>query len=179
MPNQITQIRENIFKSMEDFSKIIGDVSDKKVLDIGIEGDPYPSGNFVYFKAAKEFKTSDCNPKFKPNFVDDITDSHFPDSYWDIVICSQVIEHVWDFKKAFKHLYRILNTGGTLIIDCPWLWGWHPTNETKDFWRFSPNALTDLLVGCGFKFKNIKIRMSEDQTLISALCLKEDNVNTK
>ena len=50
----------------------------------------------------------------------------FPDGAFDVVICSEVIEHVPDRPVAFSEMTRVLRPGGTLILGTPdygrWLW---------------------------------------------------------
>lgn len=49
----------------------------------------------------------------------DIQNTGLPDQSLDIIICNHVLEHVEDFRKALKELYRILKPGGHLICSFP------------------------------------------------------------
>lgn len=49
----------------------------------------------------------------------DITDIPFSDHTFDVIICSHVLEHVPDDRKAMSELYRILKRGGRAIILVP------------------------------------------------------------
>jgi SAM-dependent methyltransferase len=50
----------------------------------------------------------------------DLMDMHiYPDNFCDIFICSHILEHVSDDKKALKELYRILKPGGWGILMVP------------------------------------------------------------
>lgn len=49
----------------------------------------------------------------------DITQMDFPDSVFDLIICSHVLEHVKDDVKALKELYRVLKAEGKCIIIVP------------------------------------------------------------
>lgn len=51
--------------------------------------------------------------------VGSILQMPFEDNYFDIVISSEVIEHVPDHKKALSELYRVLKPNGILVITTP------------------------------------------------------------
>ena len=42
-----------------------------------------------------------------------------PSASWDLVFCNHVLEHVPDYKRALRELYRILKPGGRLICSFP------------------------------------------------------------
>ena len=42
-----------------------------------------------------------------------------PSASWDIVLCNHVLEHVPDYKRALRELYRVLKPGGRLICSFP------------------------------------------------------------
>jgi SAM-dependent methyltransferase len=48
---------------------------------------------------------------------------------YDLVICSQVLEHVWNHQNTFDNLTKLVNNGGFLFIACP----------TSNFAHGSPN----------------------------------------
>ena len=50
---------------------------------------------------------------------DDITRSAFPDSHFDLILCSEVIEHIRDSRSALAEMHRILCPGGILIVSTP------------------------------------------------------------
>ena len=49
----------------------------------------------------------------------DIQSTELPDESYDIIICNHVLEHVKDFRKALKEVYRILRKGGYFICSFP------------------------------------------------------------
>ncbi len=57
----------------------------------------------------------DINPNFA-TFKMDITDIQFPDSYFGYIICSHVLGHIPDEKKALNELIRVLKPEGNLFI---------------------------------------------------------------
>lgn len=49
----------------------------------------------------------------------DIEDTGIKDDSYDLIICNHVLEHVSDYRKALKELYRITSPGGRVIISFP------------------------------------------------------------
>lgn len=58
---------------------------------------------------------ADLNPNLA-RFQMDITQINFPDCYFDYIICSHVLGHVPDEKKALEEMYRVLKPGGQLFL---------------------------------------------------------------
>ncbi len=48
-----------------------------------------------------------------------ITELSFSKCSLDVIVHNDVLEHVFDYKKALEELYRVLRKGGTLIFTCP------------------------------------------------------------
>ncbi|HLX36364.1 MAG TPA: class I SAM-dependent methyltransferase, partial [Candidatus Binataceae bacterium] len=51
--------------------------------------------------------------------ADDITRSKLDANSFDLVLCSEVIEHIPDWPKAMAEMYRLLKSGGRLILSTP------------------------------------------------------------
>ncbi len=49
----------------------------------------------------------------------DITDLQFNNDQFDLIICSHVLEHVPNDRKALKELFRVMKPGGYGILDSP------------------------------------------------------------
>jgi len=65
--------------------------------------------------ANPNYTDADINPNFARVQMD-ITDIKFENSYFDFIICSHVLEHIPDEKKALAELYRVLKHGGELFF---------------------------------------------------------------
>ena len=62
-----------------------------------------------------ELITADINPNYA-DYEIDITNIPFADNSFDYIICSHVLGHVADEKKAIEEMKRILKPGGTALI---------------------------------------------------------------
>jgi SAM-dependent methyltransferase len=51
--------------------------------------------------------------------IDDITDSHLPPHRFDLVLCSEVLEHIPDTSRAIAGIRRLIAPGGLLILSTP------------------------------------------------------------
>ena len=49
----------------------------------------------------------------------DIADMNFEDNFFDVIICSHVLEHVKDDQKAMHELFRVLKPKGIAILQVP------------------------------------------------------------
>src|SRR5581483_10452532 len=112
-------------------AKLAGDVSNKKILDIGCaEGD---LGKF--FKTKKNqvvgIDISKDAIKIAQKRLDraivlDVTQNKlpFPAKEFDLVICSEVIEHLLSADKLLSEIKRVLKKDGFLIISTPNILYW-------------------------------------------------------
>jgi len=70
----------------------------------------------AYLEEAKQATRSLENIEFR---LDDITQSSLPEDYFDLILCTEVIEHIADSAAALKEIGRILKPGGIAIISTP------------------------------------------------------------
>lgn len=58
--------------------------------------------------------------RYPPGTIDmDITEMDYPDNNFDFILCSHVLEHILDDKKAMMELYRVLKPDGWGILQVP------------------------------------------------------------
>jgi SAM-dependent methyltransferase len=67
-------------------------------------------------------KFNDVNCKCVDLTRTDITKLPFKDNSFDVVICSEVLEHIPDDSKAMSELVRIVKPGKTLAVSVPRYW---------------------------------------------------------
>ena len=51
--------------------------------------------------------------------VDDIADSNLPEYSFDLILCTEVIEHIADSQAAIAQIRRLLKPGGVLVLSTP------------------------------------------------------------
>jgi len=83
-----------------------------------------------------EYISGDLNPSTDCDIRLDITDMNFEDNFFNVIICSHVLEHIVDDRKAMYELFRVLKLEGFAILQVPIL---KNTKETyEDFTITSP-----------------------------------------
>ena len=66
-----------------------------------------------------EYISGDLNPLMGCDIRLDITDMNFEDNFFDVIICSHVLEHIIDDRKAMSELFRVLKPEGFAILQVP------------------------------------------------------------
>jgi len=81
--------------------------------EVGVIKSLYPNAEIHYFGID--------NPRNDKNFhrLDLDTDHAHISTKFDLVLCSQVLEHLWNLDNAFNELRAFLNLGGYLWLNCP------------------------------------------------------------
>lgn len=60
----------------------------------------------------------DAYPNLRP-VVDDITCSKLAERSFDLILCTEVVEHIADSARAIAEMHRLLKPGGFLILSTP------------------------------------------------------------
>lgn len=124
------------------FAKTIAaDAKGKKILEIG-SGKPKKDGEFFQsyaeiFERSNDFVQSDLNPEFGHRVVD-ITKSEISEEF-DIILCLNVLEHIYDLEAAVRGLHRATTPSGFVAIVVPALYPLH--DEPHDYWRLTEHSL--------------------------------------
>jgi 2-polyprenyl-3-methyl-5-hydroxy-6-metoxy-1,4-benzoquinol methylase len=111
------------------------------ILDIAPE---IHKGAKEHFKNAKII-TLDINSNNNPNIVGDICSYNhsIEDNLFDVIFCTEVLEHTENPFEAIKEIKRILKPGGFLYLTTPFNFRIH--NPLPDNWRFTIHGLKQLL----------------------------------
>lgn len=127
-----------------ELGKVAATSTGLSILEIGsgkpVEGEfPYSAAHL--FGGAGEFVMTDINSDFGHTVLD-ITAMEDVERY-DVILCLNVLEHVYDFDTAIANLRRSLRSGGLLVVAVPFAFPLH--DEPIDFWRFTEHALRKML----------------------------------
>lgn len=97
-----------------------------------------------------------------------VSDIRYNEEFFDVIICTEVIEHIYDYKKVILEFKRLLKKGGYLIITFPNenLWtvsrfflGRRPVKVPDHVNSFNPNFM-QRLIGMNLLFsRNLPFRL--------------------
>jgi SAM-dependent methyltransferase len=141
-----------------------------RVLDVGAGEAPYAE-----LFAHTDYVTLDWEGSLHPGArAADVTASAdaipLPDASFDVVVLTQVLEHVRRPGSVLAEIARVLRPGGRLLATVPFVWELH--EEPHDYWRFTPYALAALLEDAGLEAVAIEPRSDS----LSALAQLMTNV---
>ena len=120
-------------KNLEPF--LARHATDKRVLDIGSGGSSY--GRFFPNRLSV-----DIDPDRKPDVVADAHHLPFKDGEFEVVLSTEMLEHVKDPFQVERELRRVCAPGGTLILSTRFVFPLHDTPH--DYWRFTKYGLQQL-----------------------------------
>jgi SAM-dependent methyltransferase len=86
------------------------------------------------------------SPTLSPALVE-----HGPYSF---VMCTEVLEHVAGWDRAFQNLSKLVKPHGQVLLTCPFIFGLH--EEPYDFWRPTVHALRHYAQKNGFRVTTLK-----------------------
>jgi SAM-dependent methyltransferase len=134
--------------TIREFSKKCGHVS--LLIDIGCGYSPF----FEKFSYKSKI-LFDIEKRGNIDLLSDVQSLSLRDNCADLVLLTEVLEHISDERVALTEINRILSQGGWFIISVPFLFGIH---ETVDFRRWTDQGLRKLLEEHGFKIVDFVYR---------------------
>jgi SAM-dependent methyltransferase len=114
------------------------------VLDLGCGNRPYRD----LFEGCRYVGVDHSASDTRPDAIMDATSLALAGEQFDIVFCTQVIEHVPDPGALVRETYRVLKPGGWLVLTGPFWWPLH--EEPYDFQRFTRHGLEHFLKAAGY-----------------------------
>lgn len=127
------------------------------LLDLGCGMCPLYS---LYKPYVTSITCADWDNSFHPNpYLDlncDISQSiPFKNSFFDTIILSDVLEHIPNPRQLLTETFRVLDTGGVLLLNVPFLYWLHEV--PYDYYRYTEYAIRLHLEAAGFQIKVLEI----------------------
>jgi SAM-dependent methyltransferase len=114
------------------------------VLDLGCGNRPYADLFEGCEYLGVDYSADDC----QPDVITDATRLALRAERFDLVFCTQVIEHVPDPRALVHESFRVLRPGGYLVLTGPFWWPMH--EEPHDYHRFTRHGFAHMLCGAGY-----------------------------
>lgn len=114
-----------------------------RVLDVGCGQKPYAGLFRVTQYIGVEMDTPENRRSKRADCYFDGRTLPFGDDCFDTVLCSQVLEHVFEPEGFVAELNRVLRPGGFLLLTTPFVWDEH--EQPFDYARYSSFGLRYLL----------------------------------
>jgi SAM-dependent methyltransferase len=135
----------------------LGAAAGATVADIGCGAKPYRQ----YFPGATQYFGIDLPAELSANKLEKRVDVYadlrrlpIADESFDVVLCTQVLEHVPEPARVLGEAHRILRSGGLAVLTVPFMAAEH--EEPHDYLRFTSYGIADLLRRCGFEAMTVK-----------------------
>jgi SAM-dependent methyltransferase len=92
----------------------------------------------------------------RADLLGDALDLPFSDGSFEVVLATEVMEHLPDSDRFLSEVGRVLSPGGVVVVSVPFMEPLH--EEPLDFYRFTPYGLRVLLERHGFESHSISAR---------------------
>ncbi len=118
-----------------------------RVLDAGAGNAPYRPLFEHCDYVTHDWSASPHESARRADVLSDITSLPLADAELDLVLCTEVLEHVAEPAAALAELARVLRPGGRVVLTVPFVMELH--EEPYDFYRYTPHGLRHLLISAG------------------------------
>lgn len=112
-----------------------------RVLDVGCGEQPFRADleRRGYRYSGMDLEGGNVRPDYIGRIDMDLPVALAQSQPFDLILCTEVLEHVPDWETAFRNLARLMAPGGHLVVTCPHFYLLH--EEPWDYWRPTPHAL--------------------------------------
>jgi len=114
------------------------------VLDVGAGAMPYYP---LLAPVASDYAGADINAAPGVRWVCTLEDLTAPDDSFDLVLCTQVLEHVRRPEEALRQIARVLRPGGHAFVTTHGTYPFHP--HPRDYWRWTQQGFEALFEDAG------------------------------
>jgi SAM-dependent methyltransferase len=91
----------------------------------------------------RQYIGCDMRPGPGVDRVEDVSAIRLHDGSAGTVLCIETFEHVFEVRRAFDEVFRVLKPGGVFVITSPLNFRIH--GYPDDYWRMTPNCLRRML----------------------------------
>lgn len=137
---------------------------DKEFLEVLDIAPQIHDGASKYFLKSR-LSTLDIDPKSNATYICDLCNNNsllIPSDFFDVIICTEVLEHTLNPFKAVEEIKRILKPNGYCFVSTPFNFRIH--GPLPDCWRFTEHGIRSLFND--FKEVEILAIESEDRFLM-------------
>lgn len=140
--SHLVLLRNHVTELFREAGRFASGIENCQILDVAPQDhggvQPYLTGN-------THLKTIDINPDSGADIIADICEFNegIADSSFDVVVCTEVLEHVSNPFWAASEIFRILKPGGVAYFSAPFNFRIH--GPLPDNWRFSEHGWRNLL----------------------------------
>jgi 2-polyprenyl-3-methyl-5-hydroxy-6-metoxy-1,4-benzoquinol methylase len=132
-----------------------GEAAQLLILDVAPQDHEFISSRAPYRTIVE---TIDIDPSSGATYICDITlNTGIEENRFDVIFCTEVLEHVSNPFLAIKEISRILKPGGWLFASSPF--GFRIHGPLPDNWRFTEHGWRELLND----FSQVEITALEDK----------------
>lgn len=164
--NQLTNTFEKHYNTIIELE---GSESGKKLIDYGCDTKPYIDifKKYEYLGADLPFN------EIADYILTEEGTIPVSDSFADLVLSTQVLEHVDDPIIYLNECHRVLKKDGFLIISTHGVWEYHP--YPKDLWRWTSSGLRRVVEERGFEVISFEGVLGPIATAIQLIELRFQN----
>lgn len=132
---------------LHEYCKLFGElypISDPLALEVGVEKYSILKRLFNVNRIER-MDRDDCIMGNKIDYNQDLVEDSIESlrNRFDLVICSNTLEHTFDIHEGIKRLFELCKPGGIIYISMPFLHGLHL--DPYDYWRVTPYCMEKLV----------------------------------
>ncbi len=153
--------------------ELVRSVPAERILDYGCGGSPYRS-----LFTAQTYHRADLlgSPDIDYGFGPD-SRLALPDCSYDLVLSTQVLEHVGNVPAYLAEAFRLVRPGGKLVLTTHGTFCDHGCPH--DYFRWTPYGLRDAIANAGFKVTELKKLSAGPRALLFLLGLHRDELKLR
>ena len=149
MENKVSDFDKEVYQkirdNVSDFIKKQAVIFDADLIDLLDIAPQDHAGARQFFTKSQVF-TADIDEKSGADYIIDICNNNkekVPSESFDVIVCTEVLEHTLNPFSAIEEIHRLLKTGGVLLMTTPFDFRIH--GPLPDCWRFTEHGIRALL----------------------------------